>query len=206
MQSVSDWQIHYHWGLWRPTKIPKLGHWEVFISLYLSLSHSLIHILFLRTISKTPLCRCTFGSEGYTILSKHLVSSWEVFSFFFLSFNTIITLVTIDSKDNTDYTRQDKPRKISGPNACGQKDEKVLHEWGKYMSFILDALDQCLGHRFHSMRILKMWLFYFWKQRTSKYFAKERVFFEVKHMSHVRLKIKIAPIYYCFLGGTHKAT
>lgn len=30
------------------------------------------------------------------------------------------------------------------------------------------------------------------------------LFFEVKCMSHMRLKIKIAPIHYYFLGGTHK--
>lgn len=62
----------------------------------------------------------------------------------------------------------------------------------------------CLGHKFHSMRILKTW-FFSWKQRTSKYFTKEMVFFEVKCMSHMRLKRKIAPIHFYFLGGTHKA-
>lgn len=116
-----------------------------------------------------------------------------------------MTLFTIDSKDNTGSTRQDKPRKIPCANACGWKDEEALHESWRDTSFIPDALDQCVGRKCHSMRILKMW-FLFWKQRTSKYITKESVFLEVKCMSHVRLKIKIAPIHYCFLGGTHKAT
>ena len=122
---------------------------------------------------------------------------------FSLSFNTILTLFTTDSKYNTGSTREDEPRKIPGANACGQKDEKALQEWWKYVSSIPAAWYQCLGHKFDSMRILKMW---FWKQRTSKYLTKERDFFEVKCRSHTRLKIKITPIHYCFSGGTHQIT
>lgn len=164
MQSLSDWQIHYHWGLWRSTKISKLGHWKVVISLYFSISRLRIHILVLRTINKTPICRCVFGSGHLTMLFKTSCFSLGSLFFLFLSSNPIMTLFTIGRKDNTGSTRQDKPRKIPGANACSQKDEKVLHAWWKFMSFIPHVLDQCLEYRFYSIRTLEKWPF--WKQRT----------------------------------------
>lgn len=65
--------------------------------------------------------------SGHSIFKKCLVLSREVI-FFLNYFNSNKILFTIDSKDSTGNTRQDRPRKIPGANACSSKDEKALHE------------------------------------------------------------------------------
>lgn len=102
----------------------------IYYPLPFSLTFVHTHSVFKHNQQDTPLqvCLLQWGSHCPFKTSFFFLGSNFLF---FLSFNTIMTLFTIDSKDNTGSTRQGKTRKIPGANACGQKDEKALHEWWK---------------------------------------------------------------------------
>lgn len=127
-----------------------------------------------------------------------------LFFFFFLSSNTIMTLFSIfsiDSKDNTGTL--DKINLVENPWwKCMWSERWKGTIWVRKVHVLHSRCIKLMSRTQVSLYENFENVVFFWKPRTSKCFTKGKVFFEVKCMSHMRLKIQIAPIYCYFLGGS----